>query len=112
MDWGFLDFARLHRLCQAGAFFVTRLKSNTRFYVAQSRRLRADEEESGLRSDQTIRLNSYVGRRDYPDKLRRISYVDPQSGSFLVFLANQFDLESLVVTQIYRRRWSIEVFFK
>jgi IS4 transposase len=112
MDRGFLDFARLHRLHQAGAFFVTRLKSNTRFYVAASRPLQAAEEQSGLRCDQTIKLNSYIGRRDYPDKLRRISYADPATGKFLVFLTNQFELDALIVAQIFRRRWAIELFFR
>jgi len=73
MDRGYLDFSRLHRLHHAGAFFVTRLKTNTSYYVAASRPV---EEATGLRCDQTIRLNSYVGQRDYPGKLRRISFVD------------------------------------
>ena len=109
MDRGYLDFSRLHRLHQAGAFFVTRLKSNTRFYVAASRPV---DQSAGLRCDQTIKLNSPTGRADYPALLRRISYVDPQAGHALVFLTNQFDLDALIITQIYRRRWAIELFFR
>ena len=74
MDRGYLDFARLHRPHRAEAFFVTRLKTNTAYYVAASWPVAAD---TGLRCDQTIKLNSYVGQRDYPDKLCRISFVDP-----------------------------------
>ena len=109
MDRGYLDFSRLYRLHQVGAFFVTRLKSNTRFYVAESRPV---EQASGLRCDQTIKLNSSIGRAGYPDKLRRISYVDPENGNALVFVTNQFDLAALIVAQIYRRRWAIELFFR
>jgi IS4 transposase len=109
MDRGYLDFARLYRLHQAGAFFVTRLKSNTRFYVAESRPVDAS---TGLHCDQTIKLNTFVGRRDYPEKLRRISYVDPETGLALVFLTNQFELDALAIAQIYRRRWAIELFFR
>jgi IS4 transposase len=109
MDRGYLDFARLHRLHTAGAFFVTRLKTNTRYYVVESRPV---AEDSGLRCDQTIRLNSPVGQRDYPDKLRRIGFVDPETGNVLVFVTNQFDLAALVIAQIYRRRWAIELFFR
>lgn len=109
MDRGYLDFSRLHRLHQAGAFFVTRLKSNTRFYVAASRPV---DPSAGLRCDQTIKLNSPTGRADYPALLRRISYVDPQAGHALVFVTNQFDLDALLVAQIYRRRWAIELFFR
>lgn len=109
MDRGYLDFSRLHRLHRAEAFFVTRLKTNTAYYVAASRPVAAD---TGLRCDQTIKLNSYVGRRDYPDQLRRISFADPQTGKVLVFVTNQFALPALIIVEIYRRRWAIELFFR
>ncbi|MBE7539310.1 MAG: IS4 family transposase [Opitutaceae bacterium] len=109
MDRGYVDFLRLHQLHAAGAFFVTRLKSGIRYYVGESRPV---DKTVGLRCDQTIRLNSRKGRRDYPDPLRRISYVDPQSGQALVFLSNWFALEAFVVAQVYRRRWGIETFFR
>lgn len=109
MDRGYLDFSRLHRFHQTGAFFFTRLKANTRYYVSESRPV---PESDGLRCDQTIKLNSAVGRRDYPDKLRRISYVDPETGNHLGFLTNQFTLEAILIAQIYRRRWAIELFFR
>ena len=109
MDRGYLDFSRLYRLHQAGAFFVTRLKTNTAYYVAESRPI---DQATGLRCDQTIKLNSLVGQRDYPEKLRRISFVDPETGNTLVFVTNQFDLPALLIAQIYRRRWAIELFFR
>jgi IS4 transposase len=106
---GYVHFLRLHRLHVAGAFFVTRLKAGIRYYVAESRPV---DETVGLRCDQTIRLNSRKGRREYPDALRRISCVDPESGQSLVFLTNQFELTALLIAQIYRRRWGIEIFWK
>lgn len=109
IDRGYLDFARLHRLHMAGAFFVTRLKAGIRFYVVESRPI---DKTVGLRCDQTIKLSSRQGRRDYPDRLRRISYVDPESGEALVFLTNCFALEALLIAQIYRRRWGIELFWR
>jgi len=109
MDRGYLDFLRLHRLHAVGAFFVTRLKTNTRYYVAASRPVAAD---TGLRCDQTIRLNSAKGRRCYPEALRRISYIDPETGLWLIFLTNQFLLDALTIALIYRHRWKIELFFR
>jgi len=109
IDRGYVHFLRLHRLHVAGAFFVTRLKAGIRYYVAESRPI---DETVGLRCDQTIRLNSRKGRQEYPDALRRISYVDPESGQPLVFLTNQFELAALLIAQIYRRRWGIETFWK
>src|ERR1019366_5354294 len=67
---------------------------------------------SGLRCDQTIKLNSPTGLAGYPGRLRRISYVDSETGRALVFVTNQFDLDALIVAQIYRRRWAIELFFR
>lgn len=99
----------MHRLHTGGAFFVTRLNTNTCFYVMASRPV---DEKAGLRCDQTIRLNSAKDRACYPAPLRRISYVDPETGLALVFLTNQFELDALIVTMIYRRRWAIELFFR
>lgn len=109
MDRGYMHFLRLYRLHRAGAFFVTRLKSGISYYVVESRPV---DETVGLRCDQTIRLNSRQGRKDYPEVLRRISYIDPESGQALVFLTNQFELAALVIAQIYRRRWGIELFWR
>ena len=109
IDRGHLDFLRLHRLHAAGAFFVTRLKAGISYYVAESRPV---SENEGLRCDQTIRLNSRKGRREYPDPLRRVSYVHPETGQALVFLTNWFALDAIVIAQIYRQRWGIETFFR
>jgi hypothetical protein len=109
IDRGYVHFLRLYRLHAAGAFFVTRLKAGIRYYVAESRPV---DETVGLRCDQTIRLNSRKGRQEYPDALRRISYIDPETDQPLVFLTNQFELPALLIAQIYRRRWGIETFWK
>ena len=66
----------------------------------------------GLRCDQTIRLSSTKGRAAYPEALRRVSYVDPETKQALVFLTNQFDLAALIIASIYRRRWAIELLFR
>src|SRR5579871_2040075 len=97
MDRGYLDFLRLHRLHAAGAFFVTRLKTNTCYYVVESRPVAAN---TGLRCDQTIRLNSAQGRRCYPEVVRRISYIDPETGLWLIFFTNQFVLDALTIAFI------------
>jgi len=109
IDRGYLDFVRLYAMHLAGAFFVTRLKAGIRFYVAESRPV---DRTTGLHCDQTIRLNSRNGRKAYPVPLRRISFVDPESGQVFVFLTNQFGLPALLIAQIYRRRWGIELFWK
>ena len=104
-----MDFQRLHRLHAAKAFFVIRSKCNLRFYVVESRKV---DKATGVRCDQTIRLNFRKSREHYPDTLRRIRYFDAESGLSIVFLTNAFHLPALTIAAIYRRRLQIELFFR
>ena len=109
MDRGYLDFARLHSLHRASAFFVTRAKSNMnarRIYSA------ATDRTTGLICDQTIALNGYYTSRDYPTYLRRIRFKDPESGKTLVFLTNNVALPAATICALYKARWQVELFFK
>jgi len=109
MDRGYIDFARLYRFTQSLAFFVVRAKSNLD-YVRRTYCL--VDKSTGLRSDQTILLKGYQTSQDYPDPLRRIRYFDTETQKNLVFLTNNFSLPSLVVAQLYKCRWQVELFFK
>ena len=106
---GYLDFTRLARFTQAGAFFVIRAKSNLHSYVSASRPV---DRTTGLRCDQSIRLRGFYSRQGYPDLLRRIRYVDAGREHSLVFLTNHFSLPAFKITEIYRSRWQIELFFR
>lgn len=109
MDRAYVDFDRLHALHLAGAFFVTRAKSNLdarRVYSA------AVDRSTGLICDQTIALNGFYSAQHYPAHLRRIRFQDPESGKTLVFLTNNFTLPAVTVCALYRSRWQIELFFK
>jgi len=109
MDRGYLDFARLYRLGQCLAFFVTRAKNNFRFQRIYSHPV---DKSTGLICDQTIRLSGFYAAKDYPDKLRRIRYVDQETGKTLVFLTNCFTVEALEIATLYKCRWQVELFFK
>ena len=50
--------------------------------------------------------------KDYPQHLRRIKFYDAEHDRHLVFLTNNFDLPALTITQLYRCRWQVELFFK
>jgi transposase len=109
MDRGYLDFARLYRLHQCMAFFVTRAKNNFRFRRLYSHPV---DKSSGVLCDQTIVLSGYYASKDYPEKLRRIRYVDQETGKVLVFLTNCFILPALSIAKLYKSRWQVELFFK
>ncbi len=109
MDRGYLDFDRLYQLNLALAFFVTRAKSNLQFRRIYSHPV---DKTTGLRCDQTIRLTGFYPAQNYPDKLRRIKFYDAKTNKLLVFLTNNFNLPALTITELYRYRWQVELFFK
>jgi Transposase DDE domain len=109
LDRGYVDFARLYVLAQACAFFVTRAKKSMQFYRRNSRPVKRS---AGLRSDQTILLTGVRTAQRYPDPLRRIHYCDAERDSRLTFLTNNFLLPALTITQLYRARWKVELFFR
>ena len=109
MDRGYLDFERLYRLTLSSAFFVTRTKENV---LLQRRYSHLVDENTGVRSDQTVILTTIGSATVYPDPLRRVSYVDSETNKRLVFLTNNFDLAALTIAQIYKSRWQVELFFR
>jgi hypothetical protein len=108
-DKGYTDFARLHRLHSAGAFFITRAKRNLDFGI---RVRNAADPARGVISDRLIRLRGPVSRRRFPDTLRLVSFRDPASRKRLRFLTNNTLLDAPTVALLYRKRWKIELFFK
>ena len=109
LDRGYLDFARLHIMTQSCAFFVTRAKKNTQFRVIESRPV---DKTLGLLADQTIMLTGVKTGTLYPQPLRRVKYRDPETNKVYVFLTNNFELSALLITQLYKARWRVELFFK
>jgi len=109
MDRGFLDFERLYRFHTAGSFFVTRGKSNLK---AKRRYSHAVDRSTGLICDQTVVLVGFYAFKDYEAPLRRIRFKDSDTGKTLVFLTNNFALPALTITELYRCRWQVELFFK
>jgi hypothetical protein len=109
MDRGYVDFVRLYVLHQAGAFFVTRAKSNLDAHRVYSAPI---DREAGIIADQIIALDGYATSKDYPVHLRRVRFKDPESGKALVFLTNQLALPAASICALYKCRWQVELFFK
>ena len=109
MDRGYVDFARLHRLHLAGAFFVTRAKSNLKAHRVYSA---PTDRDTGILCDQTIALEGFYSKQDYPTYLRRVRFKDPETGKTLVFLTNQMSLPAATICALYKSRWQVELFFK
>jgi hypothetical protein len=109
MDRGYVDFARLYAIHQAGAFFVTRAKQGMdarRVYSSATQR------DTGVICDQRVMLNGFYSAKAYPEHLRRVRFKDPSSGKMLVFLTNNTVLPALTIAALYKSRWQVELFFK
>jgi hypothetical protein len=109
MDKGYMDWARLFRIAQSRAYFVTRAKDNLAFVRVYSHPV---DKSAGIVCDQTIRLKNHYASKDYPKHLRRIKYHDKELDKTFVFLTNHFEAKAVDIAQLYKYRWQIELFFK
>ena len=109
MDRGYVDYARLYSVHKQGAFFVIRAKDNLKFKRLYSA---PKDKEAGIRADQVITLVTKKSKKGYPERLRRVSYVDKERNKRLVFLTNNFDIPAKTVADVYKQRWQVELFFK
>jgi len=109
MDRGFLDFERLYRFHEAGSFFVTRGKSNLK---VQRRYSHPVDRKTGLICDQSVVLTGFYSHQGFQAPLRRIRFKDPETAKTLIFLTNNFVLPAFTITELYRCRWQVELFFK
>lgn len=109
MDKGYIDFATLYNFSKSNCFFIIRAKSNAAYYRKCSRPI---DKNTGLRSDQIIKMTGQKTSQLYPIPLRRITFRDEEQQRTFVYLTNNFQLDALTVCQLYKLRWQIELFFK
>ena len=109
MDRAYVDFERLYAFTVAGAFFVTRAKSNMKYRRRYSSKR---DKSAGILCDQPIVLTSVKAAKEYPQVLRRIKYYDATTQKTLEFLTNNFTIPAKTVADLYRNRWQVELFFK
>ena len=109
-DRGYNDFERLFRINAIGAYFVVRGKKNNDFKPMKwTRRF---PKGSGILSDAIGYMNSEQTRFKYPEKIRRITYLDEEQKRKFIFFTNALDISPMMVAELYHNRWQIELFFK
>ena len=109
MDRGYLDFKRLYHIHQCQSWFVTRSKKNTKFKRLYSKKV---DKSKGILCDQKVRLTGANATTDYPELIRRIKFIDGETGKRLVFLTNNMQADAVTIAQVYKNRWHVELFFK
>ncbi|MFA5813446.1 MAG: IS4 family transposase [Patescibacteria group bacterium] len=109
MDRGYFDFARLYRIHLQKAFFIIRAKGSLSFERIYSQHI---DRAIGLRCDQIIKLKHFYSRKHYSEKLRRIKYYDKETDKYYTYLTNNFEIDAKKISDLYKHRWQIELFFK
>ena len=109
LDRGYTAFDKLYNIHKAKAFFIIRAKDNLNFSRVTSAK---SKKRTGVLCDQTIRLNGFYAKQDFPIRMRRIKFYDAENDRVLVFLSNNFELTATEIAQLYKHRWKIELFFK
>lgn len=107
-DRGYNDFGQLYRINTIGACFVIRAKNNVKYRVLSWKR----RMPPGVLSDSIIEFTVYKSSKVYPEKLRRVVYRDEESGVVYTYLTNDLESSALVIANLYKNRWSVELFFK
>ncbi|MDG1730014.1 MAG: IS4 family transposase [Algibacter sp.] len=108
-DRAYVDYQRLYRITKAKAYFVVRAKSNIKFNRMYSNTV---DKTTGIKYDQIGKIEGFYTSKDYPEKLRKVKFVDKENGKTLVFLTNNFDLSANDIALLYKQRWQVELFFK
>lgn len=109
IDKGYIDFERLFNLKNKNAFFITRAKKNLAYRRIYSHDVSKYED---IKYDQTVKLTGIKTSTLYPEHIRKIKFIDKENGKKLIFLTNNFSLDADMITNLYKDRWKIELFFK
>lgn len=110
IDRAYVDYDWLYDLDSSGVFFVTRLKSNADIQILET--FLTNEKQEHILSDQDIKLTGFYSAQKYPDKLRVVKVYDKDNDQTLVLLTNNLSWTADTVSQLYKARWDVEVFFK
>lgn len=105
-DRGYFDFKKFAHYCKESISFVTRIKSNTVVEVVKDLPV---TEGSNILRDQIVVLGK--GPKKMEQYLRLVEVKDTQ-GNTVQIVTNLFDADVVEVSEIYWRRWKIELFFK
>lgn len=110
MDRGYVDFNRLFKLItKKNAFFVTRAKDNMLCEVVSEAEV---DKSTGIISDERIKLTGLHTAKWYPEELRMVTYEDYATSKVYRFLTNNMEYEALTISELYRERWNVELYFK
>lgn len=110
MDKAYVDFDALFRFHLAGAYWISRPKSNMRYTIIGYREVSSYAD--GVLGDFDIIMGKGKTFALYPEPIRAVCCQDEDTGEEIVFITNNFEINALEVDNLYRHRWDVEVSFK
>jgi len=110
VDRAYVDYDWLNDLDSSGVFFVTRLKSNADIEIVEN--FLTNDRQDHILTDQDIKLTGFYTSQKYPDRLRIVKVYDQENDQELVLLTNNLSWTADTISQLYKARWDVEVFFK
>ena len=110
VDRAYVDYAWLSNLDSSGVKFVTRIKSNTSYETVDT--YLEEDIPSSILLDSCIHLTGQQTKKHYSKRLRLVKVYDPETKRELTLITNDFDWKAETVSELYRARWDVEVFFK
>jgi hypothetical protein len=111
-DRGYMDFSWLHSLTQQGVFFVVRCRENVKMDLQERPWSKPEGSESNVQADWQGNFSLYKSKKDYPQEIRLIQIWDEERQQYIELLTNNFNWTASTIEELYKRRWSIESFFK
>lgn len=112
VDRGYIDYEQYFRLTTSSCYFVTRTKVNVKWTRILSNPISDSDKEAGIRSDQIMKFSWLNSQKEYPERIRRVRYYDKKTKKYLTFMTNNMTVSPFVIAELYRSRWSVELFFK
>ncbi len=70
------------------------------------------DKQTGVISDEIIRLTKENSKQKYPEEFRMVVYEDFATGNVYRFITNHLGYDALTIAELYRERWNVELFFK
>lgn len=112
-DKGYRNFKQFMQWTKEKITWVTRMHRSSVYKIIESRPLTSEQQKAGVQQDLIIELGNPETAYINPiQKVRLVCFLDQVTDRQFQFVSNNLEMDALTVTDIYKRRWDIEIFFK